>query len=84
MGGSGQLGQPIGGQLGQIVRPNGQPTPATTGATINAAPAPTMQPTQTGAQPPSGAVMGGGALSSAAAPNQAKNPGAAQATFGGT
>ena len=54
------------------------------GASPAPAPMPSMQPTQTAFQPQSGAMMGGGALSSAAAPNQAKSAGAAQVKFGGS
>jgi hypothetical protein len=86
MGGASQAGYPaIGGQLGQPMQPTSTPVSQSPGGMAPVpAPAPTMQPTQTSAQPPSGAMMGGNALSSASAPNQAKNPGATQAKFGGS
>lgn len=95
MGGASQLGQPtFGGQLGQIAQSMNPPAPAAapTQNPPSAAPAPggmtpapplTMQPQPT-PQPQSGATMGGGALSSVSAPNQAKNPGASQAKLGGS
>ena len=100
MGGASQLGQPTGAVVGQLadsepmppqspeMPPQGaQAAPAASsygGAAPAPAPMPSMQPTQTAFQPRSGAMMGAGALSSAAAPNQAKSSGTAQATFGGS
>lgn len=90
MGGAGQLGQPMaagGGQLGQSTQPiRSSETAAPVNSSGQAAMphAPTMQPTQTTPQPLPGAFMGGGALSSASAPNQVKSPGMTQAKFGGS